>query len=78
MLELGVVIAVLIGLGQIAKQLGLPTKYIPLMNLVLGVAVGLLGGLGADISILEQIIAGAVVGLTASGLYDQKKIITKQ
>jgi hypothetical protein len=78
MLELGVVIAVLIGLGQIAKQLGLPTKYIPLMNLVLGVAVGLLGGLGADISLLEQIIAGAVVGLTASGLYDQKKIITKQ
>jgi hypothetical protein len=78
MLELGVVIAVLIGLGQIAKQLGLPTKYIPLMNLVLGVAVGLLGGLGADISLLEQIIAGAVVGLTASGLYDQKKIITKE
>jgi hypothetical protein len=77
MLELGVVIAVLIGLGQIAKQLGLPTKYIPVMNLVLGVAVGLLGGLGTDFTILEQIISGAVVGLTASGLYDQTKIIKK-
>jgi hypothetical protein len=78
MLELGVVIAVLIGLGQIAKQLGLPTKYIPLVNLILGIGIGLLGGFGADITILEQIIGGAVVGLTASGLYDQSKIIKKK
>jgi hypothetical protein len=76
MLEFGIIIAVLIGLGQVAKQLGLPNKYIPVMNLVLGVTIGLIGGLGSDLSIVEQIVTGSVIGLTASGLYDQKKIVS--
>jgi hypothetical protein len=77
MLELGVVIAVLVGLGQVAKQLGLPAKYIPLMSLILGVAYGVLGGV-PETTILEEIVVGAMVGLSASGLYDQSKIVTKK
>lgn len=76
MLELGLVIAVLVGLSQVAKQMGLPSKYVPLLNLVLGLLFALFGGV--DGTILEQIVAGAMVGLSASGLFDQSKIVTKK
>lgn len=76
MLEIGIIIAVLIGLGQVAKNLGMPEKYIPLMNLVLGVIAGLFGGVPG--AVFERIVYGAIVGLSASGLYDQKKIADKK
>jgi hypothetical protein len=76
MIEIGVIIAVLVGLGQVAKQLGLPTKYIPLMSLILGVVAGLTMGVAPTFP--EQILYGIMVGLSASGLYDQSKVITKK
>jgi hypothetical protein len=76
MIEFGIIIAVLIGLSQVAKQLGLPNKYVPLMNLILGVVAGLTA---TDVPTLqEKIILGAMIGLSASGLFDQSKIITKK
>lgn len=77
MLEMAVIIAVLVGLGQLMKGLGVPAKYVPLINVILGIAIGLLGGAGADLTILEQVLGGAIIGLSASGLYDQKKITRK-
>ena len=74
MLEMAVVIAVLVGLGQVMKALGVPAKYLPAINVILGIAIGLIGGAGADLTLLEQVLGGAVIGLSASGLYDQKKI----
>ncbi len=75
MLELGVVIAVLVGVGQVVKKIGMPEKYIPLMNLGLGVVSGLTM---IDGTVPEQVIVGAMIGLSASGLYDQSKIVTKK
>lgn len=74
MLELGIIIAVLIGVSQVAKKLGLPTKYVPLMNLLLGIVCGFYA---IDAPVFEQIITGAIIGLSASGLYDQKKVLDK-
>lgn len=75
MIELGILIAVLVGISQVIKGLGLSAKYIPVVNLVLGIGAGFLLG---DLSVAEQIITGAMIGLSASGLYDQKKIVTKK
>jgi hypothetical protein len=75
MIELGVLIAVLIGVSQVAKGLGLSAKFIPALNLVLGIGAGFLV---SDLSIAESLITGAIIGLSASGLYDQKKIVTKK
>jgi NhaP-type Na+/H+ or K+/H+ antiporter len=75
MVELGILIAVLIGIGQVAKQLGLPSKYLPLINLVLGIV----GGLTIlDGTVAEQVVYGAAMGLSASGLFDQTKIVTRK
>jgi hypothetical protein len=75
MIEIGVIIAVLVGLGQVAKQLGLPVKYIPLMNLVLGVIAGMTTIEAPTLQ--EKVIFGIMAGLSASGLYDQVKITKK-
>lgn len=75
MLEVGVVISVLVGVGQMVKKIGMAEKYIPLMNLGLGIVSGLTM---IDGTVPEQVIMGAMIGLSASGLYDQSKIVTKK
>ncbi|EEM02290.1 Holin [Bacillus pseudomycoides] len=57
-----------------AKMLGLQTKYIPLLNLTLGI---LLGVLFLPFDIKMNVFQGLIIGLSASGLYDHSKIIKK-
>jgi hypothetical protein len=59
-------IAVIIGLVQLAKQVGLPVKYAAPLSLVLGVAGSFLF---PAVTVGATILAGVVLGLAASGLY---------
>lgn len=70
-----VIIAVIIALGQLLKNTGVSAKYIPLVSLALGIVAGLVF---FDGSIANQILTGIVAGLSASGLYDHTKIVTKK
>ena len=67
MMEQGAIVAVIVGVASVLKGIGLPAKWVPLLNVVIGAACGFL---------LEDldIMAGIVLGLMASGLYDQTKI----
>lgn len=76
MIELAVIIAVLVGVSQIVKGLGLPKKYVPAVNVVLGVIAGLT--MVEAPTIQEKVLYGIIVGLSASGLFDQSKLITKK
>jgi hypothetical protein len=75
MIEFGIVVAVLVALGEVFKNVGIPVKYIPLINLILGVVAGIF--LFGYPTLPEQIVYGLMVGLAASGLYDQAKILKK-
>lgn len=69
------VIAVIVGLVELAKRLEwLKPKYLPLLSLVLGIAAGLIYFEGP---IQNKVIFGVILGLSAAGLFDQSKIITK-
>lgn len=70
-LTLAVITAVIVGLVQVAKGAGLPTRFAPLLSVVLG--VGGLIVLTMFKPIAEVIFAGLVVGLTACGLYSGVK-----
>ncbi|MBE7123651.1 holin [Bacillus cereus] len=74
MIEITAMIGVVVGLSQIAKTIGLQTKYIPLFNLTLGITLGVLF-LSQDIK--TNILQGIIMGLSASGLFDHTKIIKK-
>jgi hypothetical protein len=76
MFEISLVIAVIIALNELFKRsLSVPAKYLPLLSLVLGVIAGLVY-LEGDVK--TKVFYGIIVGLAASGLFDQSKIITKK
>lgn len=57
--------AIVWGLCEVIKLVGLPKRYIPLLAVVLGVALTTLVS-----PTIEAIITGIVVGLSATGLHE--------
>lgn len=70
------VVAVIIGLVEVAKKAGLNTKYCPILALILGLVAGILFLSNGDIK--RGVIIGIACGLSASGLYDNVKAISKE
>ncbi|MCU5608334.1 holin, partial [Bacillus paranthracis] len=72
MVSLAVMIGIVVGLSQIVKTIGLQTKYVPLLNLTLGIVLGVLF---LDGDIKTNVFQGIIIGLSASGLFDHTKIM---
>ena len=70
--EIGIIVPIIIAIDELLKRkLGINTRYIPLINVIISIilAIVLLG------NIRNGLITGLVAGLTASGVYDQTKIL---
>lgn len=67
-------VAVILGLSQVAKQF-IPNKFIPLLNVVLGILAGITVLKTGDIS--SDIFTGLAVGLSAGGFFDLTKLAKK-
>lgn len=67
MYEIGVVVAVIIAIGEFAK-LYVAAKWIPLLSMVLGLGAGLFY-IPVD-SVADGIMTGLMTGLAACKLYD--------
>ena len=74
MVSVAVIIGVVVGLSQIVKTIGLQTKYVPLLNLTLGIVLGVLF---LDGDIKKNVFQGIIIGLSARGLFDHTKIMKK-
>lgn len=76
MFELAILVAFVIAVTELIKIINVfNAKYLPLFSL----AFGLLTGLAyLDFSVKENALIGAMIGLSAAGLFDQSKIITKK
>ncbi|PFR46492.1 holin [Bacillus cereus] len=74
MVSLAVMIGIVVGLSQIVKTIRLQTKYVPLLNLTLGIVLGVLF---LDGDIKTNVFQGIIIGLSASGLFDHTKIMKK-
>jgi hypothetical protein len=72
--ELTAVVAVIIGVSELVKRY-IPTKYTPLISLLLGVIAGLYIVPGKTVA--ESLMTGITLGLSASGLYDMSKVVKK-
>jgi len=72
MLEPVILIALIIGLTEAVKRLGLEPKWCPLLAVALGIGLNFLGKvLGAATG--ELLVGGIIAGLTACGLYSGVK-----
>lgn len=76
MFEVGMIIAVIIAFTEFVKRVGLHAKYLPAVSLVSGILAGLFYVDAPTIQ--EKIIYGLMIGLSAAGLFDQSKIVTKK
>ncbi len=67
-------VALIMALAEVVKRIGLDTKWIPLVDLGLGIAAGLLiytAHLG--FSPIEGLVVGIACGLSACGLFSGVK-----
>lgn len=67
-------IALIMALAEVVKRIGLKSKWIPLVDLGLGIVAGLgvyTGHLG--FSVVEGIVIGIACGLSACGLFSGVK-----
>lgn len=70
-----VIVAVIIGLSEIFKKVGINAKFIPIINLVLGIALCSAYSTYLSGDMRLDIFQGIIIGLTASGLYSGGKNI---
>ncbi len=72
MIEIAVIIPVIIALGELWKKVfgDKVTKFIPIINLALGIVTSIFYS-GEEIKI--AIFQGIIIGLSASGLYSSAK-----
>lgn len=67
-------VAVIIGLAEITKRAGLDNRYIPMVDLVLGLISGIfVYGYILEYGIAEGIMLGIALGLSACGLFSGVK-----
>ena len=64
--------AVVIGLVEVAKKLGMSEKFAPLLALILGLGFAFMG-FTANPDLVSTIIGGIIIGLSAVGLYSGTK-----
>ena len=76
MIDFSALVCLVTGLAQIWKKLGLPTRFIPLLNIVIGVIFSFLWfhELGVEFRLKQ----GLILGLSASGGYDVYMALKKK
>ena len=67
--QFAVIVPVILGVVQVAKIAGLPSKWAPLLSVLCGVSVALL----VDGVTVESGFLGVLAGLSASGLWSGTK-----
>ncbi|BFH14307.1 transposase [Paenibacillus melissococcoides] len=67
----GIIVAVIVGLVEIAKGLGLPIRLAPVLSIILGIAAGVVYLAPGDLKM--GVMYGIVSGLTSCGLYSTGK-----
>ena len=71
-------VALIIGLAQLVKNMGVPAKWIPLLDVVLGLMSGVIVyGFEYDLGILKGVMLGLAIGLSACGLFSGIKNVVK-
>lgn len=69
-------VALIIALAQLIKEVGCPAKFIPVVDLVLGIISGILVyGLMLGYGIGQGLLLGIALGLSACGLFSGIKNI---
>ena len=70
MLEETIILAIVVGLTEVVKRVGLVGRIVPVFAVVAGIGVAFIANLGGAWDVALQ---GLIVGLTAIGAYEVGK-----
>lgn len=72
-------VALVMAIAEIAKNLGLKSRFIPILDVVFGILFGILNfTIYQNMQVIEGIILGLAIGLSACGLFSGiKNVIGK-
>lgn len=71
-------VSLIMGLAELAKKLGLISKLVPVLDLVLGLLSGILVyGVVLQYGILQGALLGVAMGLSACGLFSGVKNVAE-
>lgn len=68
------VLALIIGLVRVIRELGLPSKFAPAVALALGIIGGVAVAYQNAMEPISGVVMGIALGLMACGIYDQGKV----
>ena len=72
-------VALIIGLAQLVKNLGLKSKYIPLFDVLCGLVGGILVYfIELKYDLIQSIMIGLAIGLSACGLFSGIKNLAEK
>lgn len=72
-------IALIIGLAELVKRMGVATRWIPVVDLILGLTSGIcIYGIALGYGITDGIVLGIALGLSACGLFSGIKNVTEE
>ena len=72
-------VALVMAIAEVAKNLGLESRYIPILDVVVGLTFGILFfTIYQDMELLEGVIIGIAVGLSACGLFSGIKNVLQK
>jgi hypothetical protein len=74
-MEISLIIAVIMALAELLKKVGINAKYIPIADLVLGIAAGFFYLYPGEPKM--AILYGIIAGLSAAGLYSGVKNVSQ-
>ena len=74
-MEISLIIGVIIALAELLKKVGIDAKYIPIADLILGIAAGFVYLYPGDSKM--AVLYGIIAGLSAAGLYSGVKNVSQ-
>jgi ABC-type amino acid transport system permease subunit len=74
-MEISLIIGVIIALAELLKKVGINPKYIPIADLILGIAAGFVYLYPGDPKM--AVLYGIIAGLSAAGLYSGIKNVSQ-
>lgn len=74
---IGIITAIVFGLVVVVKTLGINKKFLPVFAIIFGLGFTLIDYSVKDITLLNAILGGIIIGLSAVGLWSGPKNVTE-
>lgn len=73
---LGLILVVCLVVEILKRSFRYPSRWVPVVSLIVGVSMGIAIQPISGLNLLDMLLAGLIIGLSASGLFDLCKRIT--